>query len=237
MMTLDTAPKKSSRLGYLVLVVDDALEVRELLMGHLGGNELEVVCAAKALEIKSILSNCRPKLVLLDVQLSDADGVALAKDMHLAERCRLIFVTLDARRERDALNVGADDCITKPIDLAMVDARIHNSLHRAPDPRMKFDGWSLDVVRRELFKPDGALQSLTAGEMNILVALAAHSPTPLSRDYLLDVISNRDPRNISAHTVDNLIVRLRKKMSSGGHKAPIITLRGEGYALRPKTNG
>ncbi len=54
--------------------------------------------------------------------------------------------------------------------------------------------------------------NLTAGELNILVALASYMTRPLSRDFLLDVISNRDPREISEDTVDTLIVRLRRKM-------------------------
>ncbi len=74
--------------------------------------------------------------------------------------------------------------------------------------------------------------NLTAGELNILVALASYM-TRLSRDFLLDVISNRDPREISEHTVDTLIVRLRRKMQLDGTAAPIATVRGVGYALVP----
>jgi len=75
--------------------------------------------------------------------------------------------------------------------------------------------------------------NLTAGELNILVALASYMTRPLSRDFLLDVISNRDPREISEHRVDNLIVRLRRKMQLDGTAAPIATVRGVGYALVP----
>ena len=57
---------------------------------------------------------------------------------------------------------------------------------------------------------------------------------PVSRDFLLDVISNRDPRDISRHTVDNLVVRLRRKMAHEGRDAPIETVRGVGYMLLPR---
>ncbi|WP_430511222.1 winged helix-turn-helix domain-containing protein [Pannonibacter phragmitetus] len=109
-------------------------------------------------------------------------------------------------------------------------------LRRSREPVITFDGWILDVVRRELFRPNGQLVELTAGEFNILVALASRQMQPLSRDFLLDVISNRDPRDISGHTVDNLIARLRKKMQHEGKDAPIVTIRGVGYALMPSQN-
>ncbi len=99
-------------------------------------------------------------------------------------------------------------------------ARIRSVLRRAREPVITFDGWILDVVRRELFRPTGQLVELTAGEFNILVALASRPQEPLSRDFLLDVISNRDPREISSHTVDNLIARLRKKMTHEGLLPP-----------------
>lgn len=231
-----TPTKESPLRRDLVLVVDDAQDVREMLMGHLASVDFDVLGAANAVEMRGVLRNRRPRLVLLDAGLPDADGVALAREMRLAERCCLIFVTADAGRELEGLEAGGDDYIIKPIDLAIVDARIRNALRRSPDPRIRFDGWRLDVIRRELFRPDGTMQGLTAGEMNILAALAANSPEPLSRDFLLDVISNRDPRNVSGHTVDNLIVRLRRKLTNGGRKGPIVTIRGTGYALRPQTD-
>ncbi len=87
------------------------------------------------------------------------------------------------------------------------------------------------MIRRELFRPNGQLLPLTSGEFNILGALAAQRPNPVTRDFLLDVISNRDPRDISEHTVDTLVARLRRKMNQDGFSAPIVTVRGIGYAL------
>jgi len=236
MSDLGFATKWGSLHRELILVVDYARDIRQLLVDYLANLDFEVLGAANAAEMRRLLRKARPRLVLLDVRLPDADGVMLARDLQLADRCGLIFLSVDAHRELECLNVGGHDFIVKPVDLDIVVARIRNALRCTSDPNLKFDGWSLDVVRRELFRPDGTMQSLTAGEMNILAALAAHSPEPLSRDYLLDVISNRDPRNVSEHTVDNLVVRLRRKMARIGHTAPIITVRGAGYALRPQSN-
>lgn len=132
------------------------------------------------------------------------------------------------------LEAGGDDYVSKPINLRTLMARIRSVLRRTKESIIAFDGWILDPVRRELFRPDGSMVQLTSGEFNILVALASHIPQPLSRDFLLDVISNRDPREISEHTVDNLIVRLRRKMLYEGKVSPIVTVRGVGYALIPQ---
>jgi len=97
-----------------------------------------------------------------------------------------------------------------------------------------FEGWILDLIRRELFSPKGNLLPLTSGEFNVLAALAAAKGAPVDRDFLLDVISNRDPREVSGHTVDTLIARLRRKMREAGGPVPIATLRNRGYAIRPE---
>lgn len=194
---------------------------------------------ATAAELRTRLPALMPDIVLLDINLPDADGIALARELRLGEQCGLIFVT---SRDSDedvlsGLEAGGDDYVSKPINLRTLLARIRSVLRRTRETVITFDGWILDPVRRELFRPDGKMVELTSGEFNILAALASKMMQPLSRDFLLDVISNRDPREISGHTVDNLIVRLRRKMQYEGAAAPIATVRGVGYALMPAQQG
>ena len=218
-----------------VLVVEDAPESLEMISGFLKDNGMTVIAAGSGADLRARLQGLQPDIILLDVNLPDEDGIELARQLRLGERFGLIFVT---GRDSDedvlaGLEAGGDDYVTKPINLRTLLARIRSVLRRSREPVITFDGWILDVVRRELFRPNGQLVELTAGEFNILVALASRQMQPLSRDFLLDVISNRDPRDISGHTVDNLIARLRKKMQHEGKDAPIVTIRGVGYALMP----
>lgn len=218
-----------------VLVVDDAPDNLEMVCSFLEQSGFTAIPAQSAAEMKLKLQAKQPDIVLLDVNLPDGDGIELAAQMRLGERFGLIFVT---GRDSDddvlaGLEAGGDDYVTKPVNLRMLLARIKSVLRRSREAVITFDGWILDVVRRELFRPNGQLLELTAGEMNILVALASRPSQPLSRDFLLDVIANRDPRSISGHTVDNLIARLRKKMLHEGQEPPIVTVRGVGYALCP----
>lgn len=219
----------------VVLVVEDALESRVMLTSFLAEHGMSAHGVATAAELRASLGPLKPDIVLLDINLPDADGIALARELGLGEQCGLIFVT---SRDSDddilsGLEAGGDDYVSKPINLRTLLARIRSVLRRTREQVLTFDGWILDPVRRELFRPDGQMVELTAGEFNILAALASKMRQPLSRDFLLDVISNRDPREISGHTVDNLIVRLRRKMQYDGMAAPIATVRGVGYALVP----
>jgi two-component system torCAD operon response regulator TorR len=222
-----------------VLVVEDAPESRVMLTSFLREQGMAAHGVATAAELRARLPALMPDIVLLDINLPDADGIALARELRLGEQCGLIFVT---SRDSDedvlsGLEAGGDDYVSKPINLRTLLARIRSVLRRTRETVITFDGWILDPVRRELFRPDGKMVELTSGEFNILAALASKMMQPLSRDFLLDVISNRDPREISGHTVDNLIVRLRRKMQYEGVTAPIATVRGVGYALMPAQQG
>ncbi|KAA0682258.1 response regulator transcription factor [Roseomonas genomospecies 6] len=236
--------------GRTVLVVEDSPETQDLIATYLELQGLRVLRAANGAELTARIAQDRPDLVLLDINLPDCDGLALAERLRLGETVPLIFVTgRDSPTDRIAGLSHGGDYVTKPVDLLELLIRIRNLLRRAgapaassstgdgaaaPDAPLTFKGWRLDLVRRALFRPDGSYLALTTGEFNILAALAAMRPNPVSREYLLDVISNRDPRSISEHTVDTLITRLRRKMRlDDGASSPIVTVRGVGYALEP----
>ncbi|CAO3452497.1 Two-component transcriptional response regulator, LuxR family [Azospirillum argentinense] len=238
----------SELVGRTVLVVEDSPETQDLIATYLEHQGLRVLRAANGAELTARVAQDRPDLVLLDINLPDCDGLALAERLRLGETVPLIFVTgRDSPTDRIAGLSHGGDYVTKPVDLLELLIRIRNLLRRsgasavppasaeagpAPDAPLTFRGWRLDLVRRALFRPDGSYLALTTGEFNILAALAAMRPNPVSREYLLDVISNRDPRSISEHTVDTLITRLRRKMRlDDGTSSPIVTVRGVGYAL------
>ncbi len=249
--------------GRIVLVVEDAPETQDLIATYLERQGLQVLRAASGAAMEAQLAVAKPDLVLLDINLPDGDGLALAEKLRLGEETPLIFVTgRDSPTDRIAGLSHGGDYVTKPVDLLELLIRIRNLLRRAAPPAalpggpssasaaapaspsaagsptdapLTFKGWRLDLVRRALFRPDGSYLALTTGEFNILAALAAMRPNAVSREYLLDVISNRDPRSISEHTVDTLITRLRRKMRlEDNSPSPIVTVRGVGYALDPE---
>jgi two-component system torCAD operon response regulator TorR len=221
--------------SYAILIVEDAVDCRTMVGDFLRENGLTCATAASLTEMRTMLRTMDPALILLDVNLPDGDGIQTAREMRLGDRFGLIFLTSRDTDEDEiaGLEAGGDDYVTKPVNLRALLARVRNVLARGGDSVITFDGWILDLIRRELFQPDGRMLGLTSGEFNVLAAMAARLNEPVSRDFLLDVISNRDPRGISAHTIDTLVSRLRRKMGVAGGVSPITTVRGVGYALIP----
>lgn len=222
-----------------ILVVEDSPELLGMIAVYLEEEGFRVRRAASVAEMEKRLGDGTPSVILLDVNLPDGDGIREARRLELGERSGLIFITSRDTPEDviAGLDAGGDDYVTKPLSLPALHARIRSVLRRTRETVLTFDGWILDLIRREFFTPNGNLMPLTSGEFNILAALAAARPQPVDRDYLLDVISNRDPRDVSDHTVDTLIARLRRKMrgvTTG--ELPIVTIRGMGYALMSKEN-
>jgi len=225
-----------------ILVVEDAPETRELITGFLEDQGFRVVPAATCGEALACLSGSapagRPDLVLLDISLPDGDGLTLAGRLRREGQPPIVFVTgRDGDEDRIRGLEAGDDYVTKPINLRELLARVRNVLRRtapgpAKEPALDFAGWRIDLIRREVFRPNGTLLPLTAGEFNILAALAAARPQPVERTILLDVISNRDPTTVKEHTIETLVGRLRRKMrGADGAEPPIVTVRGVGYAL------
>lgn len=99
---------------------------------------------------------------------------------------------------------------------------------------MRFAGWRLDFVRRELLSPDGAITELTGGEYDLLVAFVERPQRVLSRDQLLDLARGRSASSFD-RSIDVQVSRLRRKLEGDPHRKTVIkTVRGAGYIFVPK---
>jgi two-component system phosphate regulon response regulator OmpR len=144
------------------------------------------------------------------------------------------------------LEVGADDYIAKPFHLREVLARVKSVLRRlqpassglpttSPSDEagevMKFEGWRLDLGRRELKTPDGAEVPLTTGEFDLLVTFARHPGRVLNRDMLMDLTRGRH-WEVFDRTIDAQVARLRRKIEQDPkNPAMIKSVRGVGYVF------
>jgi two-component system OmpR family response regulator len=94
---------------------------------------------------------------------------------------------------------------------------------------VRFAGWLLNLVARELFSPAGESIRLTAGEFDLLVAFVNHGNQLLSRDRLLDLARGREAGPFD-RTIDVQVGRLRRKLGDDAQEPKLIkTLRGGGY--------
>jgi two-component system OmpR family response regulator len=102
------------------------------------------------------------------------------------------------------------------------------------NPRLYFDGWALDLGARQLFSPAGSEVDLSAGEFDLLSALAQRPRRVLSRDQLLDLCKGRAAQPFD-RSIDVQVGRLRKKIEADPTQPKIITtVRGGGYMFAPE---
>ncbi len=242
-----TAAIPAARAGQprLVVVEDDAV-TRSMIARYFQGEGFDVAEAATGAECRRALKQRPADLVFVDIQLPDGDGFDLAREIRAGSAVGIIFVTQkDSEVDRIlGLELAADDYVTKPVNLRELLARARSLLRRRELERgaarersvITFESWLLDQTRRELATRDGVPVRVTRGEFDLLAALVLANGRPLSRDYLIEVISNRDTE-VGDRTVDALVARLRRKLRTPEGSVPVIvTVTGIGYKLGVRTD-
>ena len=227
-----------------ILVVDDDARIRQMLSRYLGEEGFAVEQAENGAAMWACLERQRVDLVLLDLVLPGEDGLLLAREIRSRfGSIGLIMVT--GRRDMVdtvvGLEVGADDYIAKPFHLREILARIKSVLRRVrpaseagSGEAIRFDGWSLDLGRRELKAPDGKEVPLTSGEFDLLVTFTKHPGRVLNRDMLMDLTRNRQ-WEVFDRTIDAQVARLRRKIEPNPkHPMMIKSVRGVGYVFASK---
>ena len=217
--------------------------VQSLLAAYLEDEGFAVSCALTGGEMRAVLNREAIHLILLDLTLPDEDGLVLARQVRA--RSTVPIIVLTARRGQDdrlaALDIGADDYMTKPFDPRELILRIRNLLGRSGGDALevsvlRFEGWVLDVAGRSLAAPDGRDVALTPGEFNLLAALAKAANRVLSRGFLLDAVS-QDADLPSDRMIDVYVSRLRRKIEANpGKPRLIVTIPGHGYKLAATTS-
>jgi DNA-binding response OmpR family regulator len=163
-------------------------------------------------------------------------SVTLAMLREIRERSRLPAIVLGATEDISQvamLEAGADDVVPRALPLRAVLARMRTILRRAewgsaaPPPVLTVNGWRLVAERRQLLRPDGSECHLTTAEFDLLQLLLGSRGTPVSRDTIAERVFRR-PFRAEDRTVDNLVLRLRRKLGAQQQDA-IKTVRGAGY--------
>ena len=224
-----------------VLVVDDDAELRALLGKYLEDNGYRVTLAAGGRDMRVACETTRPDLVVLDLMLPGEDGLALCRE--LRSRSSLPVIMLTARGEEldriIGLEMGADDYLAKPCNPRELLARIKSVLRRTRTlphgggdaTSVKFAGWVLDLVKRHLIAPDGAVVALSSTEFRLLSIFVEHPNRVLSRNQLMNLVLGRDSTPFD-RSVDVQVSRLRTRLRDEGREPRIIkTVRNEGYVL------
>ncbi len=219
-----------------ILVVEPDFANQQLICLNLGRAGHAVDCAADAATALVMTDESLPELVLLDWAEDDQAGIALVRRLRAQARTRdLPIIVLSARHgEHDkvlALEVGADDYITKPFSPRETIARIHALLRRrvpqaAPDT-VQMAGLRLDPGTHRVTA--GARQlALGRVEFRLLNFLMHHPERVHTRCQLLDNVWGSQVF-LDERTVDTHVGRLRQALQPSGHQDHIETVRGSGY--------
>jgi DNA-binding response OmpR family regulator len=221
-----------------VLIIEDEAVTRDMLVTLLG-KEYRVTGVADAAGALAKLKASSFDLLILDLNLPDADGLNLARQLGPRPGPAVIMVTsrADDVDRIIGLEMGADDYITKPFNPRELMARVKAVLRRLHAPAVAdetggpilFNGWKLDTTSRSLWDPRGRDVHLTRAEFDLLAVLASRAGRAQTRDQLLDAIAGRDSAPFD-RTIDVLIARLRRKIEADP-KTPklILTMPGFGY--------
>lgn len=204
-----------------ILIVEDDPDIAKLLALTVRENGMTPFLAQNGQEMRIHMRKEQFDLIVLDVMLPGEDGLALCKTVRSESTTPIMLITaLDEEIDRIVgLEVGADDYVTKPFSPREVIARIRSLLRRAsyglantPVPRrLRFEGWSVDPIRRQLHDPANVRIALTATEFELLLAFCRNAGKVLTREDLLTLTHTGLVGPIE-RTVDVHISRLRQKI-------------------------
>ena len=225
-----------------ILLVEDQLELSHWLAKALRDARLTVECVHNGADADSLLHTQEYGLVILDLTLPKMDGLDVLKRLRARGGSRgktpVLIVTarggLDERVQ--GLNLGADDYLAKPFELAELEARVKALLRRSQGNEAlvhRCGALSFDTVTRR-FTHGAAALALTPREHAVLEALISRCGSAISKQKLFDaVFALADEANLDA--IDLCIHRVRKKLESSAPDAAVITtLRGIGYLLQAR---
>jgi two-component system, OmpR family, KDP operon response regulator KdpE len=198
----------------LILVVDDDPAIRKSLLQELDASGYTTVSASDGLDGIRTFERHSPDLILTDLSMPRSDGFELISAVRAKGRTPIIVLSVrgdDADKIR-ALDLGADDFVTKPFSVAELLARVRAQLRRiAPTATMlRFTDLLIDLDHRRVTQGERDVH-LTPTEYALLELLAAHAGKPVFTDYLIARVW-RDAPGTTSDTVRVHMSALRKKI-------------------------
>ncbi|HEX5624179.1 MAG TPA: response regulator transcription factor [Sulfuricurvum sp.] len=211
-----------------ILIVDDEIELLELLRLSLEGNGWFIDTASDVSEAKSYLDAFHYQAIILDRTFHGVDQslylITYAKQKNPQQPILLLSALSSVDDKVEGFEMGADDYLEKPFDIKELRARITSLGRRFSPNALTIEAFEIDTSSQNIRK-EGTLISLSKNEHSLFFYLLSRS-TVASRDEIMDALYD-NPQNITPNAIDELVARLRKKLSP----TVIKTIKTRGYVI------
>lgn len=226
---------------YKILLVEDENNICNLVKTMLESADYKVITAQTCANAMIMYTSYLPDLIILDLGLPDQDGIHLLKKVR--ENSHTPIIILSARSEEkikvDALDLGANDYVTKPFGSAELMARVRSALRnnrysssegKLPGGKFKLRDLVIDYDARRVFIKDNEIK-LTQTEYNIVAFLSEHSGKMMTYSAIIKAIWGY-PNEGSIKKLQVNMANIRRKFGAKpGEKSYIINELGVGYRI------
>jgi DNA-binding response OmpR family regulator len=223
-----------------ILIIEDEPDLVRGLRDALEFEGFEIVTSGLGRDGVKLARERAPDLVLLDLMLPDINGFSVCEEIRAVNRVLPIIMLTARSQDTDkirGLDAGADDYVTKPFSVGELVARINaifRRLHRPPtaDDQIQI-GAAVIFPRKHELSRKGKTFALSFYEVELVRLLHERAGEPVTREEILDKIWGVSG-NASTRSVDNFVVKLRRKIEENAAKPRhIVTIYGTGYKLVP----
>lgn len=230
---------------YKILVVEDENNIKTFVTALLEANNYQVITAENCSGGLLMFNSHRPDLVILDLGLPDLDGTEFLKAVRKESSVPVIVLSArtDEKDKVEALDIGANDYVTKPFGSAELVARIRSALRSArhgndtgllPGGRFELGKLAIDYDSRRVYL-DGEEIKLTQTEYNIVALLSEHCGKVLTYSTIISTVWGYNDYGSKKKLQVNM-ANIRKKFgATPGKECYIINELGVGYRMDETT--
>jgi DNA-binding response OmpR family regulator len=237
-----------------ILVISNNLSDRNELVEYMHRRSFQTACMSEPADVRRHLESDEPNLVVLELAYDNKDRLRLLNEIRSQWNTPVIAISGQEPVEFDratALELGADDSLTRPFNPRELVARIGAILRRVgqaiepPSQDVKhiiqscsrkkaaiywFVGWNLNLRIRRLTNSKGARIALTAAEHALLLTFVEAPQRPLTREFLMQATHLHE--DVAPRSMDVQVMRLRRKLAPDPNSPHLIkTAPGIGYVF------